>query len=484
VIRTLTPTAILLVTTLVALTATACGGSPTIRVTVDDSMRYQTIDGWAATTRYWEEDKEHDRFDRSFEPYAERIAEFLVDQIGINMVRLELLSGFENPHDYWGEFVAGRIGYREYAKYRFEKVNDNDDPHSVNTAGFQFGPLDYRIETSVLPLRRALEARGERLWINVCYVDFKSNAAAGATVQGPFSHARDPQEYAEFILTYLRRMRDKYALVPDSLEIVLEPDGTADWRGADIGRALVTTADLLRANGFAVEMFAPSNASMANAISYFDDMIQVPGVAERLDTFVYHRYRLQRRAYVEEIRARAQRYNLKTAMLEKLNGTIDMLLEDLTVGHVASWQLWGAAGHQRSAPNANVYALVDDRSPAAPVITRAHRSDELAHVFRYVRRGAVRIAASSTPSRNASAAFINPDGTRVVVVRTSSGTRTVSIVGLPAGRYESRFTGDGAPHGDPQPLTTPASGEVTIPVSGKGTLTVYGVRPGKSLTGS
>jgi hypothetical protein len=471
-----------LLISIVILAVPACSGPATIHITLDGTTRYQTIDGWMTSSRYWEEDKDNDRFDRSFEPFVEKTARFLVDEVGINMVRLELASGFENPHNYWERFYAGEIGYREYARRRFEKINDNSDPSAANLAGFQFGLFDYRIETSVLPLKRAVEARGERLWINICYVDFKANVAAGATVQGNLSHARNPREYAEFILVYLRHMRDKYGLVPDSLEIVLEPDGTADWRGREVGRAMITASDILRANGFQLEILAPSNASMANAIKYFDDMIEIPGVAERLDTFVYHRYRLQRTAYVEQIYARAKQRGLKTAMLEKLNGTIDMLLEDLTVGHVSSWQLWGPASRQRGIPNANVYALVDaDSDPSAPAITRAHRADELAHVFRYVRRGAVRIGAHSS-GPDSPAAFINPDGTWAVIVRSGSGTRNVSIGVLPSGNYAARFTPEGAAHGDPRPLTVDANGAATVPVTGKGVLTVYGVKSRETNT--
>jgi hypothetical protein len=79
-------------------------------ITLDETMRYQTIDAWATNTRYWEEDKENDRFDRSYEPYVEAVSRFLVNEVGINSVRLEIQSGIENPTNNWGRFYAGQIG--------------------------------------------------------------------------------------------------------------------------------------------------------------------------------------------------------------------------------------------------------------------------------------------------------------------------------------------------------------------------------------
>jgi O-glycosyl hydrolase len=468
---------------LAATSVASCGAPSTVSITVDGSAKYQIIDGWVTSSRYWEEDKEGDRFDRSFEPYVDAIARFLVNEVGINAVRLELLSGSENPIPYWRRFYAGEIGYREYAKQRFEKVNDDADPLTTNPAGFQFDLFDYRVETSVLPLKRALEARGERLWINVCYVDFKGNARAGSTRQGDLSHAQHPAEYAEFIRVYLRRLQDKFGLTPDSLELVLEPENTLDWRGREIGEALLAVTDRVRQDGFEPKILAPSNMSMSHAIEYFDEMLRVPGVAARLDTFVYHRYRQQRTSDVERIRSRAAAHGVKTAMLEKLNGTIDMLMEDLTVGHVSAWQLWGPAGRQRGEPNGDVYALVDATTdPSAPAITRAHRADELAHVFRYVRRGAQRIGARSSWSGLATAAFINPDRTWVVVVRTHDRNASVRLAGLPAGKYEYRFTPEGTPHGEARPLSVEPGSQIEVPVSGRGVLTVYGVAPAAPST--
>jgi hypothetical protein len=137
------------------------------RVIVDPTVRFQTIDGWQVYPRYWEHDKANNRFDASFAPYADEISSFLVNRVGIDGARIEIWSGLENPIDHWTEFYEGRATYEENAEHRYEKINDNDDPFDVNPAGFQFARFDYRFETMVLPLIRAMAGRGDRLCFGV-----------------------------------------------------------------------------------------------------------------------------------------------------------------------------------------------------------------------------------------------------------------------------------------------------------------------------
>jgi hypothetical protein len=93
---------------------------------------------------------------------------------------------------------------------------------------------------------------------------------------------------------------------------------------------------------------------MPNAIEYFDEMIAVPGVLGRVGNFSYHRYGIERLADVRAIRERAERHRLKTSMLEKVDAGIDVLLEDLVVGDVSSWQQWAAAGKSTNRTTAGI----------------------------------------------------------------------------------------------------------------------------------
>jgi hypothetical protein len=441
----------------------------TTTVDIDAGTRFQTIDGWAVYPRYWEEDKAGDRYDRSFEPYTEEVSQFLVNEVGINSVRIEIWSGLENPVDHWIGYYEGRVSYSDYARVRYEKVNDNDDPHSVNPAGFQFSRFDHCMEVMTLPLKRALEARGEKLHVNVNYVDF---SWGGKALQGSLSHAENPEEFAEFVLVFFKRLREKYAIEADSFEVILEPENTAGWRAPRIGRGLVAVARRLEENGFTPEIIAPSNTSMRNAIKYFDEMIEVDGVDDYLDTFGYHRYGLQTRSLVEAVRSRAEDHRLKTAMLEKIGAGIDVLLEDLTAGNVSSWQQWAAAGRKSAGDDGDYYALVDTNASERPRVYMAGLSRQLSRVFLYVRRGAVRIDARSDNPDKTGVAFMNRDGGRIVIVRARRTGGPVTINGLPAGRYGLGFTDD-LRETEQRPAVTISAGEslrFEMPRSGVATL--------------
>lgn len=441
---------------------------PAERVVINSATRFQTIDGWATHLRMWEEDKGGNRFDPSVNAQAALVHKYLGEEVGINSVRLEIPSAIENPTNRWKEFSEGRMSYTAWQLTRFEKINDNADPNVANMAGFTFENLDWRIEKMLMPLKAAVEARGEKLHINVNYTDFKWT---GNSVQGSLSHANNPAEFAEFVTVCFLHLRNKYGIVPDAFEVILEPDNTDAWRGANIGRGLIAAVDRLRANGFTnLEVIAPSGSTMGWSISYFDEMMAVPGASNIVKTYAYHRYGTPTTAELSAIRSRAQTRGLKTAMLEKVDAGIDVLLEDLTAGQVSAWQQWASSQITTNSDNGGYYARFD---PATGKVGMARLTDQLSQVFQFVRRGAVRIDARNTTDNRTSVAFLNPDGGRVVVIRTWGGIGEFAVEGLPAGRYGQRFVSDARRREDRAPVTLAAGGLLVTDIREAGVLTVF-----------
>ena len=66
------------------------------------------MSGWEVTARLWETNKIENRYDPSWEEHRDEIFARLVNELGINRVRIELKSGAENPVDYWALFRDGR----------------------------------------------------------------------------------------------------------------------------------------------------------------------------------------------------------------------------------------------------------------------------------------------------------------------------------------------------------------------------------------
>ena len=116
-----------------------------------------------------------------------------------------------------------------------------------------------------------VEANGEKLFVNLTYVDFKSSNA-----KGTISHARQPEEYAELIVVAFEHLKRAHGIVPDTFEIILEPDNTDHWRGPQIGAAIVAVVRRLNQAGFSPEIIVPSTASARVSLDYFDQAVHGP----------------------------------------------------------------------------------------------------------------------------------------------------------------------------------------------------------------
>ena len=175
----------------------------------------------------------------------------------------------------------------------------------------------------------------------------------------------------------------------------------------------------------------PSNTNMANAITYFDDMIEVPGVLPYLEEFAYHRYGGVSTANLAAIAVRARQHGLNTSMLEWWTdgNTYRTLHEDLKLGDNAAWQQAAVSG----------FFDIDDANPNDPSFAINDKTKFTRQYFKFVRPGAARIDATSQAEALDPLAFINEDGGYVVVVKCDDD-RAFSIEGLPAGTYGIKCT--------------------------------------------
>jgi hypothetical protein len=446
---------------LAALGSGSCSasGSGPAEIRIDPSTSYQVMKGWEATARLWEFNKAEDRYDGSWLPLADQIFDRLANELGINRIRLEIKSGAENPVDYWAKFESGAIGYREFRRHFYEKINDDSDPRQLNPAGIHFSQMDYQVEKMVLPMKQRLEARGEKLFVNLNYVDFGQTE-----LKGNLSHALEPAEYAELIVAAFIHLKAKYGLVPDALEIILEPDNSDQWRGRQIGEAIRVTSARLKEAGFSPEIIAPSTAAAGKAPAYIDEMMTVPGVSALVSTLSYHRYDrpkpgivtaiadraravglsnslVERVAPLPGIAERARERRLSTAMLEHLTGDASELYEDLTKGQVSAWQQYSIARKEAPAipDEGGDYYLVGADARGAPQVRMGNRTRGLAQYFRYIRFGATRIGARSSQDSVKPTAFRNSNGA-IVVVLDSEKAATMVVRGLPPGSYVPTYT--------------------------------------------
>jgi O-glycosyl hydrolase len=388
-------------------------------ITLDPATTYQSMTGWEATA--WASQDSP-----AFPNFRDTLFDQAVNDVGINRLRVEVRSGAENSQDYWTQYQTGAIDYATWRSVRYSTVNDNDDPDAIDWNGFHFSELDDVIEQIVIPFKQRVEANGDHLYINLNYVAFTSQIGPGLLY-----HHDDPEEYTEFILAALLHLRNQYGWSPDAVEVILEPDNVSQWNGPLIGQAIVACAAKLSANGFTPRFIAPSNTNMGNAVSYFDQLIQVPGALGYLSELSYHRYAGVSDANLQAIAARAEQNNIGASMLEWWSGSngYQILHKDLKEGRNSAWQQAVISGHFD----------IDESDPDNPVVTINSATQFTRQYFRFVRAGAVRIGAASDSGELDPLAFVNADGRYALVVKAGAPA-DFTVQGLPAGIYAIRYT--------------------------------------------
>lgn len=439
--------------------ASACSAEP-IEVVVDTKRTFQTMSGWELNSEI--ADVESGR-DLALPDYAGPLLDLAVDQVGVNRLRVEVRSGAENTDANWRRFAAREIDAKAWRPLRYATVNDNQDPELIDWAGFDFSELDANIASAVVPLRKRLADRGERLFINLCYVAFTDQLRGGSF------HHDDPDEYAEFVLATYLHMQARWGFVPDTWEVILEPDLVGRWSGRDIGVRIVKTAERLKANGFEPRFVAPSVVSMAEAGRYIDEIAAVDGAMAYVEEFSYHRYRGVSDAALSEIVKRARRFGKRTAMLEFWFGqaTHRVLYEDLTAGGNSAWQ--GQA----------LMDLVDlDLSePKRPQLKLRDDSRLNAQYFRYVRLGAQRVEARSSDQGDvAPLAFVNRNGAAVLVLASKRPVRALTIRGLPPGRYRASYAREGETVQLPALYEVAAGQALSMDIPGEAVISLFDLR--------
>jgi len=394
-------------------------------ITVNGQQQFQTMTGWEALQEIGQAECDS----RAYQAYKNEVLDRAVNEIGINRIRVGLRNGYENPTDYWPQKVSGQLTFDQWKTHWFQVVNDNGDPMVINPAGFNWGYLDYVVDEIIKPLKQRLQAKGEEFWFNLSYTGANSGAL----------HRDNPEEYAEFILAAFEHLQQKYGFVPNSLELVNEPN-LGGWNATQIGNNLVAVKRRLNAAGFSPDFVGPTGSGVVAATQYFDQMARIPGVLQALNEISYHRFGQTLPSDLQAIAQRGNTNHMRTAMLEHGGSGHDHLHEDLTLANVSAWQQFGLAFCGVN-DTGGMYMLVAGAQVGqnSPVVNTARMTKFLRQYFRYVRLRAVRVDAQTADARFAPVAFRNANGKYVVVVNASApGSFTVG--GLPAGTYGMDYT--------------------------------------------
>ena len=410
-------------------------------IALDANLRYQTMSGWEFTAQAGQDYADWDTYKND-----------LADQVvadGFNRARLQVRANTEadTPN------LQG-------------SVNDNADPFTINPAGFQWNNTDLGMEQQleiIELIRSRLAAQGETMHVNLNYVDFRAYT---------FEHHTNPEEYAELIEATFLHIWTTRGWVPDSVEVLLEPDhSNAGWTATKIANCLVATRNRLAAHGWFPRFIAPSTTLCDNADIWYAAMKAAnPLVSQYIKELSYHRYGGGvgcTQAMVDQNQAAAEADNINVSMLEKKGANYINLHTDLKAGAVA-WQEYALGFDAAIQPdNGNDYYRINHTTHT---VTIASRMKFLRQYFKFIRSGAQRIDAQSGNPTFDPVAFINPDGKWVVVVKATAGG-TFTVQGLPPANYGIKYTTATQYDRD---LTDQVGTMVTASIPSTGVITVYG----------
>ncbi len=443
---------VLLLIPIAAMLVSAYGRQPRMgAISVQPDQQFQRIHGWEAVS---------EASLRELEPFENRqeVLDELFDKavdFGLTRVRLHAPSSIENTRDFAAEYRAGRISREEARCAQASTVNDNDNPKVLNPSGFIWTEFDYQLRGAVLPLARRLEARGEHLWLNVQYAAFTNLLCRGYTY-----HHDDPAEYAEFVVAVYEHLRDVHGLVPDTWEVMLEPDNTPHWSPERLAAATAAAAERLKAAGFTPSFVGPATTDALRSLKYFEPIWQRTSLRPYFTELSYHRYSGASRDAIAAIGDVSRQRGVPTAMLEMIGAGVRELHEDLTLGNVSAWQQFALSWPDRDT-GAHYFSL----DPTQPAGRRAQLSATgwyLRQYFRALRPDAVRIGATSDDEAFEPVAAVNPGDRMAVVVRASRGGR-LTFNGLAPGAYTTSCWTDRAQW---ERDSDPCDGEVVADDSG------------------
>lgn len=473
---------------------TGCAQAQAV-IALNPSTTYQTMTGWMVDSPAMEAvDVDVNALNPDLPNYINTVIDGAVNTIGFNMIGVAMHCGWENPTPYWkGQLIdktIPRTGPTGSKANRRTTINSNRDPDHILVGGvdIQFDELDYKIDKVINPMRAAMAARGETLWVMGQYEAFTGTDKSSDWYTHYFHN--DSDMYARFVLSIYLHMQSKYGWTPDSWEVMIEPDfdnlfylpGQAPISGGVIlGNHIVKTAAKLREYGFTPRFVVPSVNAASNLQTYWRQITSVPGAEQYVYQVSYHRYDGPSNATLTGIGGLTN--SARGAMMTEWEVTSPetSLYKDLTLAQNTGW----SQGPAFVATSITPYAAYQiDYGPEPPYpganyptnsgVRISYQSKLLRQYFQFVRRGAVRIGASSSSGIFAPTAFINTNGKYAVVVEASAaGNFTVGP--LPAGAYGIRYAKtDG--FADEVNLTDQivgAGGSVSVSVPAAAWVTVY-----------
>jgi O-glycosyl hydrolase len=364
-----------------------------VTVTLDPSQRFQTIQGFGTTQRLFDDPHTTETFDPATRRASatpptgeqEKILDALYVDLGLTRMRF-------HPEG-------------------LEPVNDNADPQSTDLSRFDFS---WKAADGHIAAVKSLMRRG----VTTYY-------ASPVTLES-WMNESNPDEYVEWAMVMLRHWRQQGLEMP-YFSLMNEPgyyQGLKSWSGAWLRDVAKRLGARLRAERFATKLVVPDDVSPVAAYPRLQTVLADAEARQYIGAVAYHLYG---RGGEDRIAQLAKQYGIPVWMTE--------------YSTPGDWRAWAAVMHELLA-SYDVSAIDYmwgflgewDRSQLVRLevaggsytgfsINREYYV--MGQYSRFVRPGAVRIAATSSDAEVKVVAFLA--GAMPVVVATNTGSRDHTI---------------------------------------------------------
>ncbi|MCX7045497.1 MAG: hypothetical protein NTX50_08455 [Candidatus Sumerlaeota bacterium] len=398
-------------------------------MTINPSTRYQTILGWGGATP---------GFDM---PAALRneVIDVGVNEWGLTRLRYEGPGGNSNKMRRW------------------EWINDNGDPMDINWSAFRTADMDKRIAEWVIPFKQRVEANGDPFNLYLSPSFFNN----GSTGSAPGWLRYSPGEYAEYACALLTRLRDVHHITADYYSICNEAGNDNTFAAPVVGAAIRTLGPRMKALGLPTKIEFPECVNAKMSWDYIQALKDDADVWRYVGVVTYHLYgNNDARPMIRDF---AKARDLPTGQTEFMGLNMNHLYDDLTLGGVSFWEIYGWAGPWGDKLKINL----DFTS-----FVRGAQYWNFRQVMHYVRPGAVRVEVASGESNLRVLAF-ERKGRPTVILINRAGACNAAISGLSAGAYGTCRTVNNAAYQEAGLKTVAAGAPLAVAVPGNAVMTIY-----------
>jgi hypothetical protein len=427
---------------LIAIAGCLAQAQPDATVTIDPSVKYQTIRGWSCNPFYI----------RGSAAQRQQIIDEAVNNLGLTRMR-------------WQQPNGNRSNMR-----RWEPVNDNADPDDADMSKFNTADADKFVSGYVLPFKQRVEANGDpfELWLSPSFFD------GGSTGSVPAWMLHSPGEYAEYATSFIQYLRRKYGVQTNHYAICNEAGNHNAFRPPVVAEMTKVLGARLKALGLPTRGQFSDGINARTTWRYIEAAKDDPELWKYVDVLSYHWYGAGNQENMAKIREFALARGMDTAQTEFMRLTLDHLYDDLTIGGVSYWSIYGLGGPGPRGQNFHFH-------PNNTSFSRGKQFWNFRQVMHYARPGAVRIEATCDDPAVRPLAFVHRRMTTLVLINNTPPhqARTVAIAGLPTGRYGSCQSVGTSPYKELGLKTVRRDGALTIGVPANGALTLY-PHPGKN----